>query len=142
MSQAKKGDNVKVHYKGTLNDGSIFDSSEGREPLAFEVGAGMMIPGFDKAVDGMKVGEKVTANIPAKEAYGESREDMIMEVPAAQIPVDLNPEVGQQLAIEQPNGQSVPVVVKEISEDKIVIDGNHPLAGKDLTFDIELVEIG
>ncbi len=141
MQVAKKGDQVKVHYTGKLTDGTIFDSSEGRAPLEFEVGAGMMIKGFDAAVDGMALGAKVTAEIPAAEAYGEAREDMIIDVPRANLPEDLNPQVGQQLAMSQPNGQQVPVKVKEVREDVVVIDANHDLAGKDLIFDIELVEI-
>jgi len=142
MQVAKKGDQVKVHYTGKLTDGTIFDSSEGRAPLEFEVGAGMMIKGFDAAVDGMALGAKVTAEIPAAEAYGEAREDMIIDVPRANLPEDLNPQVGQQLAMSQPNGQQVPVKVKEVRDDVVVIDANHDLAGKDLIFDIELVEIG
>lgn len=141
MSEAKKGDKVKVHYTGKLHDGSIFDSSVDREPLEFEVGAGMMIPGFDKAVNGMNVGDKVTADIPANEAYGEKNEEMIVDVPRAQLPPDLKPEIGQQLAMQQPNGQSLPVVVTKVEEATIQIDANHPLAGKSLIFDIELVSI-
>lgn len=141
MQVAKKGDKVKVHYTGKLTDGTIFDSSEGREPLEFEVGAGMMIKGFDAAVDGMDLGATVTAEIPAAEAYGEAREDMIIDVPRTNLPPDMNPEVGQQLAMSQPDGQQVPVKVKEVREDVVVIDANHDLAGKDLIFDIELVEI-
>lgn len=141
MSEVKKGDNVKVHYTGKLEDGSVFDSSVDREPLEFEVGAGMMIPGFDEAVNGMKVGDKKTANIPADEAYGQRNDEMMVEVPKAQLPPDLKPEVGQQLAMQQPNGQSVPVVVTKVADETIEIDANHPLAGNDLIFDIELVEI-
>ena len=142
MQTAKKGDQVKVHYTGKLTDGTIFDSSEGREPLAFEVGAGMMIKGFDAAVDGMAIEAKVTVEIPAAEAYGEAREDMVFDVPRTNLPPDMEPEVGQQLAMSQPNGQQMPVKVKEVHEDKVIIDANHDLAGKDLVFDIELVEIG
>lgn len=141
MSKAKKGDQVAVHYTGKLTDGTVFDSSAGREPLAFELGAGMMIKGFDAAVDGMAVGEKVTAEIPAAEAYGEANEELIFDVPKANFPPDLKPEVGQQLAMSQPNGQQVPVKVKEVKEESVVIDANHDLAGKDLVFDIELVSI-
>lgn len=142
MAAAKAGDQVKVHYTGRLTDGTIFDSSEVKEPLAFEVGAGMMIKGFDAAVDGMAVGDKVTAEIPAAEAYGESREDLIFDFPKSNFPEGMNPEIGQQLAMSQPNGQQVPVKVKEVKEDIVVIDANHDLAGKDLVFDIELVSIG
>ena len=141
MSEAKKGDKVKVHYTGKLQDGSIFDSSVDREPLEFEIGAGMMIAGFDKAVNGMNVGEKVTAEIPANEAYGDKNEEMIVDVPKAQLPPDLKAEVGQQLAMQQPNGQSIPVVVTKVEAETVQIDANHPLAGKDLIFDIELVSI-
>lgn len=141
MSEAKKGDKVKVHYTGKLNDGSVFDSSVDREPLEFEVGAGMMIAGFDNAVVGMKVGDKKTANITADEAYGQKNDEMIVEIPKTQLPEDLTPEVGQQLGMQQPNGQSIPVVVTKVEESTIEIDANHPLAGKDLVFDIELVEI-
>lgn len=142
MPKAKAGDSVKVHYTGKLKDGTVFDSSQGREPLAFQVGAGQMIKGFDAAVNGMEVGDTVTAEIPAAEAYGESREDLIFDVPKSNLPEDLKPEVGQQLAMTQPNGQQVPVTVSKVEEDKVVIDANHQLAGKDLIFDIELVEIG
>lgn len=141
MSEAKKGDKVKVHYTGKLQDGSIFDSSVDREPLEFELGAGMMIAGFDKAVDGMNVGEKVTAEIPANEAYGDKNEEMMVDVPRDQLPPEMKPEVGQQLAMQQPNGQSIPVVVTKVEDATVQIDANHPLAGKDLIFDIELVSI-
>ena len=130
-----------MHYTGRLQDGTQFDSSAGRAPLEFEVGAGMMIKGFDAAVDGMEVGQKVTVEIPAAEAYGEANPQLVIDVPRTNLPPDLNPQVGQQLGMTQPNGQQVPVKVKEVHDDKIVIDANHDLAGKDLIFDIELVEI-
>lgn len=142
MPKAKAGDSVKVHYTGKLKDGTVFDSSKDREPLAFQVGAGQMIKGFDAAVNGMEVGDTKTAEIPAAEAYGEARQDLIFDVPKSNLPEDLKPEVGQQLAMTQPNGQQVPVTVAKVEEDKVVIDANHQLAGKDLIFDIELVEIG
>ncbi|MEP2770913.1 MAG: peptidylprolyl isomerase [Fulvivirga sp.] len=142
MSEAKKGDKVKVHYTGKLTDGSVFDTSQDREPLEFEIGAGMMIAGFDQAVTGMKVGDKKTAELSAEEAYGQKNDEMVVEVPKAQLPEDLKPEVGQQLGMQQPNGQNIPVVVTKVEEETIEIDANHPLAGKDLVFDIELVEIG
>lgn len=138
---AKKGDKVKVHYKGTLTDGTEFDSSQGREPLEFEVGAGMMIKGFDNAVDGMKLGEKVTVNIAAEEAYGPHNEELIYKVPSEQLPETLEPKVGQILSMQHPDGQSVPVTVVEVADEHVSIDANHQLAGKDLVFDIELVEI-
>ena len=142
MAEAKKGDRVKVHYTGKLEDGSVFDSSKEREPLEFELGGGMMIKGFDTAVTGMQVGESKTAEIPAGEAYGEHNAEMVIEVPKTQLPPDLKPEVGQQLGMQQPDGQSVPVRVTEVKEESIEIDANHPLAGKDLVFELELVEIG
>jgi peptidylprolyl isomerase len=141
MSQAKQGDTVKVHYTGKLQDGNVFDSSENREPLEFTLGAGNMIPGFEQAVQGMNIGDKKTAEIPSEQAYGEKREDMIISVPRENVPGDIEPEVGQQLAIQQQGGQQVPVTVTEVSEEKVVLDANHPLAGKDLVFEIELVEI-
>lgn len=141
MVAAKKGDRVKVHYTGKLQDGTVFDSSIDREPLEFTLGDGNMIKGFDAAVHGLQQGEKVTANIPSNEAYGEKKQDMFVEVPKSEVPENIKPEVGQQLQVQQANGQAMPVVVAEVTEDKIVLDANHPLAGKDLTFEIELVEI-
>jgi len=141
MSAVKKGDTIKVHYHGTLNDGTIFDSSLQREPLEFEVGGGMVIPGFDNGVLGMAIGEKRTINIPADEAYGQKQEEMIMEFPRDRFPEDMTPEVGMQLMMSSQTGQQFPVVVADVREDVVVLDANHPLAGKDLTFDLELVEI-
>lgn len=141
MIAAKKGDRVKVHYTGKLQDGTVFDSSIDREPLEFTLGDGNMIKGFDAAVEGLQQGEKVTANIPSNEAYGEKKQDMFVAVPKSEVPENIKPEVGQQLQVQQANGQAMPVVVAEVTEDKIVLDANHPLAGKDLTFEIELVEI-
>ena len=141
MSTAKKGDKVKVHYTGKLTDGTIFDSSVEREPIEFELGAGQMIAGFDKAVDGMSIGEKKVAEIPSAEAYGDKRDDMMVPVPNDKVPADIKPEVGMQLSMQQPNGQALPVVIAEVNDDNIVLDANHPLAGKDLSFEIELVEI-
>ncbi len=141
MSEAKKGDKVKVHYTGTLEDGTVFDSSVEREPLEFELGAGMMIAGFDSAVHGMKVGDKKTADIPSDKAYGPKSDDMIISVPKTQLPPDMEPAVGQQLSMQQPSGQAVPVVISNVEEDNVELDANHPLAGRDLTFEIELVEI-
>ncbi len=141
MSKAKKNDTVQVHYTGKLTNGEVFDSSVDRDPLEFTVGGGQMIPGFDAAVDGMEVNEKKTINIPAAEAYGERNEEMIQAVPRTQLPEDLKPEVGQTLVAAQPNGQQLHVVVQEVKDDSIVVDGNHPLAGKELVFDLELVGI-
>jgi len=142
MSQASTGDNVKIHYTGTLDDGSQFDSSAGREPLAFTLGSGQVIPGFDNAVSGMAVGEKKTVRLEPAEAYGERREEMIQEVPKSALPADMQVEMGMPLQAQGPNGQVMNLVVTGISEDSIEVDANHPLAGKALTFAIELVSIG
>ena len=141
MQQVKKGDTIKIHYHGRLNDGTTFDSSAGREPLEFEVGGGMVIAGFDAGVTGMAVGEKKTIEIPFLEAYGPVQEEMIIEFPKTNFPPDLNPEIGMQLNMSNQEGQQFPVVIKEVKEEVVVLDANHPLAGKDLTFDLELVEI-
>lgn len=141
MSQAKNGDAVKIHYTGTLDDGSQFDSSEGREPLGFTLGGGQVIPGFDAAVDGMSVGEKKTVRIEPEQAYGERHEEMIQEVPKSALPEDMQVEVGMPLQAQGPNGQVMSLVVTAVAEDSITVDGNHPLAGQALTFAIELVSI-
>ncbi len=141
MQQAKAGDKVKVHYHGRLEDGSTFDTSEGRSPLEFEVGAGMVIKGFDDGVLGMSEGEKKTVHIPVDEAYGETSEDMIIEFPRDQFPPDMQPEEGLQLNLRGQDGEQFPVVIREVKDDVVILDGNHPLAGKDLIFDIELVQI-
>jgi FKBP-type peptidyl-prolyl cis-trans isomerase 2 len=141
MQQAKKGDTVKIHYHGRLTDGTTFDSSEDREPLEFELGSGMVIPGFDLGVSGMTIGEKKTINIPAAEAYGEKNEEMILEFPKTQFPQDMTPEVGMQLNMSNNQGQNFPVVIVEVKEEVVMLDANHPLAGKELIFDLELVEI-
>ncbi len=139
--EAKKGDAVKVHYTGKLEDGTVFDSSVSREPLGFTLGDGNMIKGFDAAVYGMVIGDKKTVNIPAVEAYGERREDMMIEVPISQVPANIQPEIGQQLVLQGEGGQPMPVTVVDLTDEKIVLDANHDLAGKDLIFDIELVTI-
>jgi len=141
LSIVKDGDTVKVHYTGQLEDGSVFDSSIQREPLEFTLGQGQLIPGFEKAVVGLKVGEKTTANIPCAEAYGDENPEMILEVEKSHLPEDLDPEVGVQLQLNQPDGQVIPVQITKVEGDKVTIDANHPLAGKDLIFNIELVEI-
>lgn len=141
MVQAKSGDTVKIHYTGRLEDGTVFDSSAEREPLEFTIGGGQVIPGFEQAVLGMALEESKTEKIPMDQAYGPHREEMVLEVSREQIPPDINPEVGQQLQIQQANGQSVPVFVTEVTDSQITLDANHPLAGEDLTFEIQLVEI-
>jgi peptidylprolyl isomerase len=139
---AKDGDTVQVDYTGKLADGTVFDSSAGRQPLEFTLGAGNMIPGFEKAVLGMKVGEKKTITIPADEAYGPHRDDLIIEVPRGRLPGNLVPQVGLQLEARNPDGSSAIVTIIKVTDNTTVtLDGNHPLAGKDLTFEIELVKI-
>lgn len=141
MSNAKNGDTVKIHYTGTLTDGTEFDSSAGREPLQFDMGSGQVIPGFDNAVDGMSVGESKTVTIPAAEAYGERHDQLVQDVPKSALPEDMKPEVGMQLQSQSPDGQVMNLQVTAVAEDSITVDGNHPLAGQELTFAIELVEI-
>ena len=135
----ENGKVVSVHYVGKFADGEVFDSSEGREPLQFQVGTGQLIPGFENAIIGKVVGDKVTANISPENAYGLVREDLIVSVSIDKMPGDV--EVGQALEAQGDDGQSAQVFVKEVNEDNVVIDGNHPLAGKDLVFEIEVVEI-
>ena len=139
--QVKEGNLVRVHYTGTLVSGEKFDSSVGREPLEFTVGAGQMIKGFDAAMPGMSVGEKKRVQIPPVEAYGEKNEEAIIEFPVSQVPADMKLEIGMQLQLSDQAGNPIPVVVAEIREEVIVFDANHFLAGKELIFEIELVEI-
>ncbi|MCF7982995.1 MAG: peptidylprolyl isomerase [Thiohalocapsa sp.] len=141
MSEAKSGDFVKVHYTGSLSDGTQFDSSQGQEPLAFTLGEGNMIPGFEQAVMGMSQGDKKTITIPCGEAYGERNEDMKQVVPRSVIPDEIDLVEGMVLHAEGPDGQTVRFTVAGFDEQQVQIDGNHPLAGHDLTFDLELVEI-
>ena len=142
MAQVKKGDTIKVHYKGTLTDGSLFDSSEGKEPLEFTVGEQMVIYGFDNGVLEMQVGDKKTLNIPCFEAYGEMNTELMIEIPKSELPEELGEVTeGMQLNMVNQDGYELPVEVIEIKEDAIVLDGNHPLAGQDLIFEVELVEI-
>ena len=141
MQQVKKGDTIKIHYHGKLNNGETFDSSDGREPLEFEVGSGMVIPGFDKGVIGMNVGDKKTVNIPVEEAYGPKNDEMIIDFPKDRFPDDMKAEVGMPLTMSDGSGQNFRVIIKEVKENSVVLDANHPLAGEDLTFDLELVEI-
>lgn len=141
MTKVKDGSNVKVHYTGKLTDGTVFDSSEGREPLAFTIGAGMMIPGFEKGVMDMAINEEKTINILPEDAYGEVREDMVAEVPKSQLPADMKVEAGMDLMSQTPDGQQMVVKVVEVKDDAIVVDANHALAGKELIFDIKVVEL-
>ena len=139
--QVKTGDVVRVHYTGTLVDGSQFDSSVGRNPLEFTVGAGQMIAGFDAGVLGMTVGEKKTLQIDPDHGYGQSNPEAIIEFPRTNVPEGMELEIGMQLNLQNEYGQPVPVVIMEIREDVVVMDANHSLAGKDLIFEVELVEI-
>ncbi|MFQ6128199.1 MAG: peptidylprolyl isomerase [Thermoplasmata archaeon] len=141
MSQAKNGDTVKVHYTGRLENGTVFDSSTDDEPLQFTIGEGQIIPGFEQAIIGMNVGESKTIKIHADEAYGPHLKDLVVMVDRKEIPPNLKPEAGQQLQIRQQNGATTVVTVIEVSESSVTIDANHPLAGKDLTFDVELIEV-
>ena len=141
MAQAKDGDKVAVHYTGKLEDGSVFDSSQGRDPLSFTLGEGRLIPGFEQGTLGMAVGDKKTITIPPAEAYGERRDELTLEVERNNFPEDINPQVGQQFEMQQPGGQSVNVTVTKVEGEKVTIDANHPLAGKTLIFEIELVSL-
>ena len=141
MSQAKSGDTVKIHYTGTLDDGSEFDSSAGREPLEFEVGGGQVIPGFDNAVEGMAVGDNKSVRIEPDDAYGQRHDQLVQEVPRSALPDDLSPEVGMALQSQSPDGRVMHLTVTAVSDDSVTLDANHPLAGQALSFDIELVEI-
>lgn len=142
MSQAKSGDTVKIHYTGSLADGTQFDSSKGRDPLEFEVGSGQVIPGFDKAVEGMSVGDEKTVNIACEDAYGPHHEQMVQEVPNSALPEGMKPEVGMGLQAQSQDGQPINLMVTAVGDDSITVDANHPLAGKNLNFDIALVAIG
>ncbi|MFC6639076.1 peptidylprolyl isomerase [Sulfitobacter sp. JBTF-M27] len=142
MTQVKSGDTVAIHYTGTLLDGTQFDSSEGREPLEYEVGSGHIIPGLDAAMPGMEVGDKKTVKIASADAYGPLNPEMRQAVPREGIPADIPLEVGTQLQMQTPEGQTLPVMVVEVDEATVTLDANHPLAGKDLQFDIELMKIG
>lgn len=141
MTQAKNGDTVKIHYTGKLQDGTVFDSSSDREPLKFSIGNGQVIPGFEEAVTGMKVGEKKTALIPCDKAYGERNPSMVMIVDRKHVPADIDPEVGLRLQVGSPSGELIAVTVIEVNDKNITLDANPPLAGEDLTFELELVEI-
>jgi peptidylprolyl isomerase len=137
----EKGDKVKVDYTGTLNDGTVFDSSKGRTPLEFTVGAGQMIAGFDKAVLGMQVGQTKKVTIPAAEAYGTADPEMVVSVPKSKLPSGMNPKIGDRLVMASSDGQQIPVRVVEVNANDIKVDANHELAGQDLTFEITMVAI-
>jgi peptidylprolyl isomerase len=141
MSQAKPGDTVRIHYTGTLDDGTTFDSSQGREPLEFTLGSGQVIPGFDIAVEGMQVGDSKQVSIPPTQAYGERNEEMIQEVPRDVLPDDIEPTSGMPLQAQTPDGQVINLTVTEVGEETVTVDGNHPLAGQTLNFAIELVAV-
>ncbi|TMV15413.1 FKBP-type peptidyl-prolyl cis-trans isomerase [Arenibacterium halophilum] len=141
MTQVKTGDTVQIHYAGTLDDGTQFDSSEGRDPLEFQVGSGQIIPGLDAALPGMTVGDKKTVNVPCDQAYGPLNPEMRQAVPREGIPADIPLDIGTQLQMQTPEGQVMPVTVVDVDEAQVTLDANHPLAGKDLTFAIELVGI-
>lgn len=141
MAQAKHGDTVRVHFTGKLNDGTVFGTSTGRDPLQFTIGKGQMLQGFQQAVVGMNPGESKTTTVLVEEAYGPRDEEMVRVVDRDRIPEDLEAEIGDELTIRQPDGETVIVTVTDVSESSVTLDSNHPLAGEDLTFDIQLVEI-
>lgn len=141
MNKAKNGDKVKVHYTGKLDDGTVFDSSLNRDPLEFTLGEDQVIFGFERAVIGMEPGERKTATVAPEEGYGPHRPEMLVEVPRSQFPDDLEPEVDQRLQMKRRDGQILIVRVADVAGDTVTLDANHPLAGKELTFDIELLEI-
>jgi peptidylprolyl isomerase len=142
MTQSKSGDLVHVHYTGRLDDDSVFDTSDGRDPLTFQLGIGQVVPGFEKAVSGMKVGEKKTVVIPAAEAYGPRVQQLTFTAPRENLPSGYDPRVGEVMGLETRDGRQMEVVITQVDDEVVKMDGNHPLAGKDLTFDIELVKIG
>jgi len=142
MTEVKNGDTVRIHYTGTLTDGSVFDSSEGREPLEFTVGSGQVIAGMDAGLPGMTVGDKKRLEIPSVDAYGPLNPEARQAIPREGIPDDIPLELGTQLQMQSPEGHVLPVTVVEVTDATVTLDANHPLAGKDLNFDIELVSIG
>jgi peptidylprolyl isomerase len=141
MTQAKRGDAVKIHYTGRLQDGTVFDSSRGKEPLEFTLGDGRIIPGLEEAVEGMKEGESREADIPSDQAYGPRRDELLVQVERERLPSEIEPEPGLALQMRTPEGNLVPVVITQADEEVVVMDANHPLAGKDLSFELESVEI-
>ncbi|MBT4269237.1 MAG: peptidylprolyl isomerase [Deltaproteobacteria bacterium] len=141
MTQVNKGDKIKVHYTGKLEDGTQFDSSVGSDPLEFTIGAGQLIPGFDNGVVGMVIGDKRIVTIPAAEAYGERNEELVLDVEKSQLPPDIEPQIGQMLQSQQPDGNLINMVITNVNETSVTVDANPPLAGKTLIFEIELVEV-
>ncbi|CAN5663854.1 peptidylprolyl isomerase [soil metagenome] len=141
MATATQGDTVQVHYTGRLEDGTVFDTSEGRDPLSFTVGAGQVIPGFDEAVSGMGPGDSKTVRIGPGDGYGDRRDDLVLQVPKEQLPDGLEPEIGMELSLRGEDGRQLPVRVADVGDEAITLDANHPLAGQPLTFDLTLVEV-
>jgi len=142
MTQAKQGNTVKVHYEGKLEDGTLFDSSRKRgEPIEFTIGEGKLIPGFEKAVEGMETGQKKTVTIPSDQAYGKRRDELVQQIPLSDFPDNIEPQKGQRLKIGEKGKQELIVEITEINDENVTVDGNHPLTEKDLTFDLELVEV-
>lgn len=142
MTEVKTGDTVRIHYRGTLSDGTQFDSSEGREPLEFQVGSGQIITGLDRELPGMTVGEKKTVTIPAADAYGPYHAEARQDIPRANVPDNIPLDLGTALQMRAPDGRVVRVTIAEVTDDAVTLDGNHPLAGKDLTFAFEVVSVG
>ncbi len=141
MTQAETGNTVKVHYMGMLDNGEVFDSSEGKDPLSFTIGRGMLIKGFENAVVGMEVGDKKEFTVDPDEGYGERNEDLIIDISREDIPSHIDVSPGQRLQIQQPNGEAISVSVADLNEEKVTLDANHPLAGQELKFKIEMMEI-
>lgn len=141
MTEATPGKTVSIHYTGTLADGSTFDSSEGRDPLTFEMGSGQIIPGLENALTGMAVGDTKTVTIPAAEAYGDHNPQAVQQVPRDSVPDNIPLDLGTQLQVQTQDGRALPVVVTEVTDEHVLLDANHPLAGKDLTFAVEVVSV-
>jgi len=141
MASAQAGDTVRVHYTGKLDDGTVFDSSAGSDPIEFVIGDHQVIPGFEDGVTGMAIGETKTITIPFDQAYGAYDDGLVLDVPRDQFPEHITPEVGEALQLQQPDGNVITVIISEVSDESVTLDANHPLAGEDLTFDLELAEI-
>ncbi|MDP2497602.1 MAG: peptidylprolyl isomerase [Candidatus Palauibacterales bacterium] len=141
MAEAEQGDTVTVHYTGTLEDGTVFDTSEERDPISFEIGADEVIPGFEDAVLGLEPGDTASTTLPPEEAYGPRSDERILPVPRSELPEDMDPDVGDELEVQLENGQRAPARVAETDESTVTLDLNHPLAGRELTFEVELVDV-